>query len=75
MADRLFGETSATKSLRLVETRALGDGVAVLMYEAVRDVYLANPIRIGRVFSRSRRQTPKPTTKASCGPDSTASVQ
>jgi dihydrofolate reductase len=36
--DRLFGETSATKSLRLVETRALGDGVAVLTYEAVRDV-------------------------------------
>ena len=36
--DRLFGETSDTKSMRLVETRALGDGVAVLTYEAVRDI-------------------------------------
>jgi dihydrofolate reductase len=36
--DRLFGETSHSKSLRLVETRALGDGVAVLTYEAVRDI-------------------------------------
>jgi dihydrofolate reductase len=36
--ERLFGETSDTKSMRLVETRALGDGVAVLTYEAVRDL-------------------------------------
>ena len=36
--DRLFGEISDTKSMRLVETRALGDGVAVLTYEAVRDI-------------------------------------
>jgi dihydrofolate reductase len=36
--DRLFGETSDTKSMRLVETRALGDGVAVLTYEVVRDI-------------------------------------
>ena len=34
--DRLFGQTTATKSMRLVETRALRDGVAVLTYEAVR---------------------------------------
>jgi dihydrofolate reductase len=36
--ERLFGETSDKKSMRLVETRALGDGVAVLTYEAVRDL-------------------------------------
>ena len=36
--DRLFGETTDTKSMRLVETRALGDGVALLTYEAVRDI-------------------------------------
>ncbi len=35
---RLFGETSDTKSMRLVEARALGDGVAVLTYEAVRGI-------------------------------------
>ncbi len=35
---RLFGETSDTKSMRLVETRALDDGVAVLTYEAVREI-------------------------------------
>ena len=36
--DRLFGETSDTKAMRLVEARALGDGVAVLTYEAVREI-------------------------------------
>lgn len=30
---RLFGETSATKSLRLVETRNVGEGLAMLAYE------------------------------------------
>ena len=34
---RLFGETSDTKSMRLVASRILGDGVAVLRYEAVRE--------------------------------------
>jgi dihydrofolate reductase len=30
---RLFGETSAARSLRLVESRTLSDGVAFLRYE------------------------------------------
>jgi dihydrofolate reductase len=35
--ERLFGETSDKKPMRLVDTQAFGDGVAVLTYEAVRD--------------------------------------
>jgi dihydrofolate reductase len=35
--ERLFSETGDAKSMRLVESRALSDGVAVLTYEAVRD--------------------------------------
>jgi dihydrofolate reductase len=34
--ERLFGETSDKKLMRLVDTQTLGDGVAVLSYEAVR---------------------------------------
>jgi dihydrofolate reductase len=34
--ERIFGETSDKKSMRLVDTQTLGDGVAVLTYEAVR---------------------------------------
>ena len=34
---RLFGETSSKKPLRLVDTRAVGDGVVVHTYEPVRD--------------------------------------
>lgn len=33
----LFGETSEAKPVRLLESRSLGDGVAVMTYEAVRD--------------------------------------
>ena len=36
--ERLFGETTDKKSMRLVDSRTLGGGVAVLTYEAVRDV-------------------------------------
>jgi dihydrofolate reductase len=35
--ERLFPEMSAAKSMRLVETRAIGGGVALLTYEPVRD--------------------------------------
>jgi dihydrofolate reductase len=35
--ERLFGETSDKKPLRLVGTRTVGDGVAILTYEPVRD--------------------------------------
>jgi hypothetical protein len=34
--ERLFGETSDKKPMRLVDNQTLGDGVAVLTYEAVR---------------------------------------
>ena len=35
--ERLFGETSDRKPMRLVETRTIGDGLASLTYEVVRD--------------------------------------
>jgi dihydrofolate reductase len=34
--ERLFGETSDKKPMRLVETQPLGDGVAILTYEPAR---------------------------------------
>ncbi len=34
---RLFGETSDTKPMRLVDTQTLDDGIAFLTYQAVRD--------------------------------------
>jgi dihydrofolate reductase len=34
---RLFGETSDKKPVRLVDTRSVGDGIAILTYEPVRD--------------------------------------
>ena len=35
--ERLFGETSDMKPLRLVDTRTIGDGLAHLTYELVRE--------------------------------------
>jgi len=35
--ERLFGETSDKKSMRLIDTRAVGDGLAFLTYELIRD--------------------------------------
>ena len=35
--ERLFGETSDQKPLRLVDTRTVGDGLVFLTYEFVRD--------------------------------------
>jgi dihydrofolate reductase len=34
---RLFGETSDKKPLRLVDTQTVGDGIAILTYERVRE--------------------------------------
>jgi len=34
---RLFGETSLVKPLRLIETRTIGNGIALLTYQPVRD--------------------------------------
>ena len=35
--ERLFGETSDKKPMRLVDTQTIGDGLAFLTYEVVRD--------------------------------------
>ena len=35
--ERLFGETSDTKPFRLAGSRTIGDGLAFLTYEIVRD--------------------------------------
>ena len=35
--ERLFGETSDKKPIRLVDTRTVGDGLTFLTYEVVRD--------------------------------------
>ena len=36
--ERLFGETSDKTPLRLVDTKTVGDGLAFVTYEVVRDV-------------------------------------
>ena len=41
--ERLFGETSDKKPMRLVDTTTIGDGLAFLTYEAVRDRPAASP--------------------------------
>ena len=35
--ERLFGETSDKKPMRLLDTRTVGDGIAYLSYELVRE--------------------------------------
>jgi dihydrofolate reductase len=35
--ERLFGETSDKKPMRLIDTRTVGDGLAFLTYQPVRD--------------------------------------
>jgi dihydrofolate reductase len=35
--ERLFGETSEKKPMRLVDARTIGDGLALLTYRPVRD--------------------------------------
>ena len=35
--ERLFGETSDKKPMRLVDTRTVGDGLAYMTYEVVRE--------------------------------------
>jgi hypothetical protein len=35
--ERLFGDTSNTKPMRLINTRTIGDGLAFLAYQPVRD--------------------------------------
>jgi dihydrofolate reductase len=39
---RLFGETSDDKPMRLVDTQTVGDGIAILTYERVRDAERAS---------------------------------
>jgi len=38
--ERLFGETSDKKPLHLLDTRTVGDGLAFLTYELVREAWL-----------------------------------
>jgi dihydrofolate reductase len=45
--ERLFGETSDRKTMRLVDARTVGDGVALLTYERVRDA-APNPDATGQ---------------------------
>jgi dihydrofolate reductase len=40
--ERLFGETSEKKPMRLLDTQTVGDGVAILTYEPVRDAERAS---------------------------------
>jgi dihydrofolate reductase len=40
--ERLFGETSDKKPMRLVDIQTVGDGVAILTYERVRDAERAS---------------------------------
>jgi dihydrofolate reductase len=35
--ERLFGETSDKKPMRLIDSRTVGDGLALLTYQPVRD--------------------------------------
>ena len=39
---RLFGETSDKKPMRLLDTKTVGDGIAILTYEPVRDAERAS---------------------------------
>jgi dihydrofolate reductase len=39
---RLFGETSEKKFMRLVDTQTVGDGIAILTYEPLRDAERAS---------------------------------
>jgi dihydrofolate reductase len=39
--ERLFGETSDKKPMRLVDTRTVGDGIVLLTYAPVRDAWRA----------------------------------
>jgi dihydrofolate reductase len=36
--ERLFGQTSDKKPMRLVDTKTIGDGLAFLTYQFVRDI-------------------------------------
>ena len=40
--ERLFGATGDKKPVRLVDTRTVGDGIAILTYESVRDAERAS---------------------------------
>jgi dihydrofolate reductase len=49
--ERLFGETSDKKPMRLVDTTAVGDGVAILTYEPVRDAEEVPPCSSAHVWA------------------------
>lgn len=41
--ERLFGKTNDTRALRLVDNRTLGDGLAHVTYDVVRDLTVGTP--------------------------------
>jgi dihydrofolate reductase len=56
--ERLFGETSDKKPMRLVDAKTIGDGLAFLTYELVRDAYgAASPPRPVSAALREKRQS------------------
>ncbi|HEY4004697.1 MAG TPA: dihydrofolate reductase family protein [Pseudonocardia sp.] len=57
--ERLFRETSDKKPMRLVSTRAVGDGIAFLTYEPIRDAWYS------RACSRARTSVRGPFGPAS----------
>jgi dihydrofolate reductase len=58
--ERLFGETSDKKPMRLIETRTVGDGLAFLTYQPIRDRSTAAPTtairRVGAPVRRPARR-------------------
>src|ERR671911_381671 len=56
--ERLFGETSDKKPMRLVDTRIVDDDIAYLTYEPVRDAQL--PLRRRRPARAGSRRQAKP---------------
>ena len=55
-ARRLFGQASDTKPMRLVDTKTVGDGIAILTYELIRNAERAFGRR--RPSGQARGRTP-----------------
>jgi dihydrofolate reductase len=48
--EHLFGETSDKKPMRLINTRTMGDGLAFLIYETVRDAWQRSDQKIAKLI-------------------------
>ena len=66
--ERLFGETSDKKPMRLLDTRTIGDGLAYLTYELVREPTGAHPAQDpaakGDMSNGATRMTSSTTARA-----------